>query len=173
MATARIPLTRGMEATVSEEDYPLVSSRGKWYAMHNKKKNQWYAVREDSVPGSPGASVMVYMHRVILSDLLVEEELIVDHVDGDGLNNTRGNIRVATYSQNNVNKPKQKNNVTGYKGVSVRKSAVKNPYAARIKNNGVVHRSYHPSAEEAARAYDDMAVLFYGNFAYTNFNRER
>lgn len=109
------------------------------------------------------------IHRLIMSrmlnrKLLRDEE--VDHIDGDGLNNRRNNLRIATHAQNIANQKVSKNNSTGYKGV------VKdgNKYRARIGHKGQdIHIGVYPTAELAARAYDEQALRLFGEFARLNF----
>lgn len=85
-----IPLTKGQVAMVSDEDYPELSQH-KWYAERKGKK--WYAARSIG-------RVKQYMHRFLMG----EPDCIVDHVDSDGLNNQRENLRLATHEQNSCNR---------------------------------------------------------------------
>ena len=92
--------------------------------------------------------------------------LLIDHKNNDASCNTADNLRLATRSQNNANrKPRSK-----YKGVSLhRKTGL---WRARISVNAKETVSYHKTAEQAARAYDRLAIKAHGSFAYLNFPEE-
>jgi hypothetical protein len=107
------------------------------------------------------------MHRELLQALT---GTLVDHEDGNGLNNQRGNIRIASRSQNMFNRRLNKNNASGFKGVE----KCGNRWRARIRFDT---RSFHiglfREKETAARAYDDSALILFGEFAGLNFPVER
>jgi hypothetical protein len=101
------------------------------------------------------------MHRVIAN---APAELNVDHKDGDGLNNTRANLRIATQKQNSANR--RANRGTQYKGI------YRNKLRFRAEINTADSRHYlgnFKNAEDAARAYDAKAKELFGEFARTNF----
>jgi hypothetical protein len=86
----KIKLTQGQFAEIDEADYPLIAVHS-WQARPRRDGRGFYAVN----------STGVRMHRLLLG---VWDDRIVDHIDGDGLNNQRANIRVGTQSQNCVNR---------------------------------------------------------------------
>lgn len=91
----------------------------------------------------------------------------IDHIDGDTKNNRIENLRGCTKSQNGMNRPKQINNKTGFKGVSWQKSAKK--YTAQITVKG--KKKYLGSFSckyDAAKAYNKAALQYFGEFAYLN-----
>lgn len=91
----------------------------------------------------------------------------VDHLNGNPLDNTRGNIRVCTRQQNLLNKSKYKNNKSGYKGVYLRKDT--GLFRAELNINKKRYRSDgHKTAKEAAAAYNKLAKKFHGIFANLN-----
>jgi hypothetical protein len=106
------------------------------------------------------------MHRLILN--INSRHVHIDHINGNGLDNRRENIRVCTLAENNRNRRSYKNNRIGFKGVS--ETVQGKRWNARITNNGnVLSLGSHSSPEEAARAYDTAAKKLHGEFANLNF----
>lgn len=157
-----ITLTRGYVALVDDELYEELSAH-KWHARVNSS-GLVYAIRNSPRPDKK----TIYMHRVILG---APEGTGVDHIDRDGLNNKRANLRLATTSENQRNARRRIDNSSGYKGVAKYSAPrSKKPWKAHIGVNGVSrYLGVFDSAEEAARAYDRAAVEFYGEFAHRNF----
>jgi hypothetical protein len=158
--TKEILLTHGKVAIVDAADYDWLNQFN-WSA--HKRKHYWYASRRNQWPAKRSATV--YMHRQILG---AEKGLVVDHIDGNCLNNTRLNLRLATHSQNLLNQGLSSDNTSGYKGVSWHKIRLK--WQAQISIDG--KRKYlgmFDTAEDAARAYDEMASRHHGEFARLNF----
>ena len=90
----------------------------------------------------------------------------IDHINNNPLDNSWGNLREATASQNLANKPPQKNNTTGFKGVCLDRNKIR---ADITYQNKLYFLGFFNSLEEAAIAYDIKAVELFGDFAYTNF----
>lgn len=165
--TVIVPLAnaRGF-ALIDEADAALVGQYN-WYVSQSNGDNTAYVVAGIHRNGRP---FTVGLHR-----LLIPEGENVDHINGNGLDNRRENLRVATRSQNRRNSRKHKSNTTGFKGVCFVKygghgSLLPRPYTATITvNKRKVHLGYFETAEEAARAYDDAARKHYGDFAQPNF----
>ncbi len=148
-----IPLTKGMVAIVDREDAGLAALN--WCASNTGKR--WYALRQEN-------GVRIYLHRAIMG----LDGPRVDHIDGNGLNNRRSNLRHATNSQNLANAGKKRHNTSGFKGVHWYAAGKK--WVASIRsNNQVTHLGYFDSAESAARAYDNAALVLHGDFAHLNF----
>lgn len=159
----RIKLTRGKWTEVSNEDYDFISSM-KWYA--HRSKRGWYAVRNVSLPD--GTQTTQQMHRVILG-LDPEDPREVDHWDGDGLNNLRGNLRVATAQQNQRGfRQKRQGASSPLRGVDFFKRS--GLWRARIKHGEKqVHLGFFAESLDAGRAYDEAARKYFGEFAQPNF----
>jgi len=107
------------------------------------------------------------LHRVILQRILdrpLQRGEFVDHRDGDGLNNHRENLRVATHTENIRNARKSSANTSGYKGVRWHKPA--NKWMAHIGVNGkLIYLGYFADIADAAAAYREAATKYYGDFA--------
>jgi len=151
----RIPLTRGRFAVVDAEDYPALAQYD-WFV--EGAAPHLYAVRKEKRKS-------IKMHRQILD---APAHLVVDHVDHDGLNNRRGNLRLATFSENCRNQKKSAKASSRYKGVFWHKRARK--WAAHISAEGKAHHlGYFTDEVEAARAYDEAAKKLHKDFAALNF----
>ena len=149
-----IKLTQGKVALVDDEDYERVS-KYKWcfdsgYAGRNKKLNN-----------------IDKMHRFILD--LTDTELEVDHKDGDGLNNQKGNLRIGSHESNMHNKRRYKNNKSGFKGVYWFKKDSK--WGASIQHKKKrIFLGLFEDKEEAARAYDKKSRELRSNDSFLNFD---
>jgi hypothetical protein len=152
-----IPLSRGLVARIDDEDYALVS-RHKWYAV--KPYDTFYAATR--IPDENGRRVYVYMHRLILG--LTDRHDQADHEDGDGLNNTRLNLRPCNNTQNSANKGRYKRNKSGFKGVSWHKGCGK--WRAQIcVNRKKKYLGLFDAPEDAHAAYSKAAKELHGEFA--------
>ena len=160
-AFRRIPLTQGKYAIVDPEDYERLAGY-KWFAVRYERG--YYAQR--AAKDSKGRQRNVRMHRVILGE---PKGKIIDHINHNGLDNRRANLRVATRQQNTWNKRKQRGNCSSqYKGVTWLKRVGK--WQARIICNGKsIFIGYFDDEEKAARAYDARAAELYGDYAALNF----
>lgn len=145
---AFVPLTKGHEAVIDAADINLVSGLN-WNVMIFRRKDG--AIRNvyaaSKAPDEDGRMRTVYLHRFILPTPIGIE---VDHIDGDGMNNRRSNLRPATRSQNLCNQRIRSDNLSGSKGVSWDGKRLK--WVARVGLMGVVLRSRHNTKEDAERA---------------------
>lgn len=151
-------------AMVDEEDFERIN-RWKWVAVRDPKKKTLYAIRTDRMSGKK----TVRMHREILGLLPGEQ---ADHRDGNGLNNTRANLRRCSGSQNACNRGPTAANKSGFRGVSWHKGVGK--WVATIgKNRRHKHLGYFEDPAEAARVRDAAALRLHGEFAKLNFPGDR
>lgn len=156
--TKLIPLTQGKFAIIDDKDFELVSQH-KWYARKGSKT--FYAVTKIPINGSGGNYATIYMHRFILC--LERRDSMIDHIDCDGLNNSRQNIRLCTAAENIRNRRIASNNTSGLKGASWDKHA--NKWIAHIKINGKAkHLGCFDSKEDAHTAYCKAALELHGEF---------
>lgn len=155
----QIPLSQGLFATVDDEDYEMLMQGWGWSAQ--KDRHTYYAVR--SLSPINGKKRAEKMHRVILS---APKGVLVDHIDGNGLNNCRTNIRLVTVAQNNHRARLMSNNTSGYKGVVL----CQGKWMARIGFQRTrIQIGMFDTKEEAAKAYDEAARKYFGEFARLNF----
>lgn len=107
------------------------------------------------------------LHRIIWALHYGEiPDGLIDHIDGNPFNNKISNLRIATHSQNQMNRKRQSNNQSGFKGVSVQGGNRKFPYRASIMANGKrVGLGTFKTPEEAHEAYCQAAVKMHGSFA--------
>ncbi len=159
----RIKLTKGYFTTVDAEDFERVNQ----YKWHVKvRPNNCYAARSVYIKSSKKTRYMS-LHRFILS--LDDRRVLVDHIDHNGLNNTRSNLRVCTLSQNQQNSRKIKNTSSVYKGVT-RFKRTKKFYSRITYNKKLMYLGTSFTNEiDAAFAYDDAARQLFGSFAQLNF----
>lgn len=154
---AKIPLTHGYVAIVDAADYARLSC-DKWHA--SVRKGLVYAVAKSG-------RNKIYMHRVIMGAKRGE---CVDHINNNGIDNRRSNLRFATHSQNMANARFEKG-TSGYRGVAWSRDQGK--WKAKIKNHGRhINLGTFTDAADAARAYDAKALEIYGDFARLNFPSE-
>lgn len=156
-----VELKSGLNVTIDAGDVPRVSALN-WNISRAKDRPD-YVVTSTWDPSTKTANTL-YLHRFII---IAKKGQIVDHIDGDTMNNTRSNLRIATHQQNMANSKKRIGN-TGYKGVQKRCDGKK--WVARIQvNRKGIHLGSFTTPEDAARAYDDAAVIHFGEFARLNF----
>jgi hypothetical protein len=150
-----IPLTQGFYTYVDAEDF-------EWL-------NQWHWHAYGGYAGRCEKGKRVYMHREIMQP---PEGMVVDHVNGNGFDNTRANMRNVTREDNMHNQRKHAGTASIYKGVT-RGQSSKGSWCARVAWRG--HRltaGTFASEAEAARAYDRLAVELFGEHARVNFPEE-
>ena len=157
----KILLTQGKCAIVDDSVYKELNEY-MWYALYDKGPKSFYAVRMDGVSN-------IRMHRIIMPE---SEGLVVDHINGDTLDNRVDNLRVCTISQNSMNRPMNSGSTSGYKGVSWVKPRTTNSTGKWKAQIGFNRDTYSLGSftcrHEAARVYNFAARMYHGEFAYTN-----
>jgi hypothetical protein len=159
-AFRRIPLTQGKYAIVDPEDFERLNKH-KWCAV--KSCNTFYAGRTIYVGKK---NISIRMHREVIHP---PDHLFVDHINHNGLDNRKANLRLATCAQNNYNRIHlRKSKSSKYKGVSWKKQ----------KKKWIVIISYNRKNKfiglfedeiQAAKAYDKAAKKYHKEFASLNF----
>lgn len=150
-----IPLSRGLIAIVDECDYALVKNRT-WCALKGGRNN-FYAATTETIDGK---SKMVLMHRLLTGAVKGQ---VVDHQDGDTLNNRRSNIRLTTQAENCLNRIGYRQGKSSrFKGVYAHQSG----WAADFRGKYI---GKFENEEDAARAYDVAALTYNPDFALLNF----
>lgn len=155
-----VPLNKGFTAFIDDEDLPLIEGSSAWYAV--TKGAVTYAARTLYDKNRTPKRFRQYMHRLIKPKIDR-----IDHLDGNGLNNTKGNLRAATASQNAVNSKMRSTNTSGYRGVTFNKNA--NKWLAQIRiNSKNTYLGLFECPIEAAKAYNKEAVEHFGEYAKIN-----
>lgn len=149
-----IKLTQGKVALVDDGDYEYLN-QWKWCAVYFGKN--WYAERKNNL------GITIRMHKLIMN---TPKGMVTDHIDHDGLNNQRENLRVCTHKQNMMNNRIRNDNKSGYKGVCWSQGKWK---VEIMKDQKHIHIGMFDDKILAAQAYDNKAKELFGEFAVLNF----
>lgn len=161
MSTITIPLSQGKVGIIDVEDFPFVS-QWKWHA--SRYGNTFYVMRRRRVSDEDGAS-KIALARELLN---APGGMVVDHINGDGLDNRRCNLRVVTQLQNTRNRRSATGSTSKYLGVCWHKGDRRWQAAIKVEHRNIYLGQFADEAE-AARAYDRAALLRYGPYARLNF----
>jgi len=169
---AVIHLNRGYECLIDDQDYRDLA-KFLWTAdiqYATRESEKVYAARWPwPGPGKPRPKI--YMHRAIVNP---PSGFIVDHKDGNGLDNRRKNLRLATYAQNRRNHGNWAFGTNRYKGVT-RDRGNWRVRVTQLREDGSRECLYSENFKDevlAARAYDKVVLRLFGEFAQTNFPQE-
>lgn len=147
----KIPLTKGKFALVDNDDIERIFKHS--WCMHTHGYAQCRSNKK-----------ILLMHRFIMG---AKPGQVIDHINGNKLDNRKKNLRFCTMSQNFANRPITISNSTGYKGVDWREERKK--FRARIRiNYKNIFLGYFDTAEEAAKRYNREAKRLFGEFALLN-----
>ena len=152
----KVPLTKNQWAIIDIEDYEKVSAN-KWFAYLCKSSGTYYARAGILVDGK---RTIKGLHQVIMN---APKGFVVDHINGDPLDNRRCNLRICTQEDNKINRCIYKNNTSGYKGVS--KHANGKWQSEITKNGKSKYLGLFPTPELAYAAYCKAALELHGEFA--------
>ncbi len=157
---AQIKLPTGELVKVDDQDLPGLSKMAWCRAtpMPKALPGKFYAM-------AYLAGRTVYMHRLIMC---AEKGQFIDHINGNGLDNRRENLRFCSRSQNHGNCKGHKQRASKYKGVYLNKSSG-SIFSQIMKDHQNYYLGIHPTEEAAAKAYDAKAKEFWGEYAVTNF----
>lgn len=134
----------------------------KWYII-KRKNNRFYV--ECSI-----GKKRILLHRFLLN--INKTKIQIDHINGDGLDNRKSNLRICNNYQNSKNRKKSnKKTSSKYKGVSLKKSTGKWRCYIML-NYKEIHIGYFEKEIDAAKAYDEAAIKYFGEFARLNFPNE-
>lgn len=152
-----------VQCVFDEVSYKLFKSKIWSISPH---KRGFYLRRREKINGKYKT---ILFHRELL--LVDSSKLLVDHINGNGLDNRLENLRLVDHSKNAINSRKLKKAGSIYKGVYKQKGCIN--WNARIQHKGVrKDLGYFASEKEAAIAYDTAAKLYFGEFAKLNFPEE-
>lgn len=159
-----VTLVGGGVALVDDEDYDWVVSFNPWRALGTKVSKTQYAIHNfwcRFTHGNRGFS----MHRLIMNPT---DDFEIDHINRNGLDNRKENLRLVSHSQN-LYRSTRRDNKHGFRGVRMWDGK----YKARVVVKGKEYAAgTYLTAEEAARARDRLALKLHGEFTYTNFPKE-
>lgn len=154
-----IKLSQCKVALVDDEDFEYLN-QFKWYA--NFDGNEFYVIRK--CPTLTNKKNSISIHREIMKP---PSGMIVDHINHDTFDNRKINLRICTFAENLRNKKIYKNNTSKYKGVNYNIQVKK--WLVRISlNNKRIHVGYFLTPIEGAKAYNEAALKYHGEFANLN-----
>jgi hypothetical protein len=155
----KINLSKDLFALIEDEDFDRVNQY-KWFLLGGHKNKQY---------AKTGNGLL--LHRFIMNVDMKSKNVQIDHINGNGLDNRKVNLRLATNQQNNANTSIRNDNTSGYKGVYYKKDREqrKKKWGAQINiNKKNISLGYFLTKEEAALAYNEAAIKYFGEFAYLN-----
>lgn len=125
----------------------------------------WHKLESGYLVANCGNNKSIYLHKLIMG--VDDTSTQVDHIKHIKEDNRKSQLRIVTWSQNQMNKSLQQNNTTGYKGVSFDKKTGR--YRARIMvNKKNIDLGYFDTAEEASQAYENASDKYHGEYSYKN-----
>lgn len=162
-----VPLTKGHSTTLDREDYetffrPNDGGPTVRWCLVTYRGDHRYAYRKERMPD--GTVRTAHLHRDILA---APRGIDVDHINGDGLDNRRNNLRLASRTQNNANRRRSVTAASVYKGVHWDK-ITKRWRAQIVCRDRKYHLGRFDHEDDAGRAYNAAATRLFGAFARLN-----
>lgn len=152
----------GRSTQVLDEDYEWLNQY-KW----NAATQHGITYVTSTLTISKGIQKTVSMHRLIMQ--VTDPKVFIDHIDGNGLNNQRSNLRECTRAQNCANRIANRNKQSSkYLGVTIHKGR----WLAQIQKNNIPYRKYFITEIDAVKWYNEMAIMLHGEFARPNIIHE-
>jgi hypothetical protein len=148
-----IQLSQGYSAIIDDEDFERVIQH-KWHTRKMSFEHIYASTRINKK--------QIFLHRFILE--MVDAKIKIDHINGNGLDNQRHNLRLATHAQNMANRKSKKK----YKGVRIDTHRKTIKYRVELQHEGKSYRQSFKTEIEAAKAYNEMALKYHGEFANLN-----
>lgn len=153
----------GFKVLIDDEDFKRVSSVN--WAINKHKWDTSHIAYFRRTSYDEGMHYTQSLHRFIMC-MHAHDGKIVDHKNGNTLDNRKHNLRICTHTENVRNQRISSKNTTGFKGVTFDK--VKNKYLARISvNSKSIHLGRHATAEDAYAAYCEASKKYHGEFGRT------
>lgn len=157
------------EIQIDEEDAHWLSSEAGYCFQVQDRSTANYRRFYVKARRNRSGTAKPYLHRLIVGS---PEGKQVDHINGDGLDNRKCNLRVVNRSANMANQ-RRPAGASGFRGVQQSNGGRCKPWSATITVNGkAIHSCGHPTPEAAARARDEMALKHFGDHAVLNFPPE-
>lgn len=159
-----LPISKGMKTKIDKEDFERLSRDGflKWNAQIVGKKV--YASK------NVGRHRKVYLHRYLKD---APTGMVVDHIDGDSLNNTKANLRLCYHRDNIRNSKGKEGRQSEFKGVSQQSRGSRSWFAQISIGKEHVSLGSYSCPEDAAKAYDIAAMILFGDFCKPNYAASR
>ena len=152
----RIPLSQHRFAIVDDEDFERVN-KIKWYCRNYR--HTCYAIHTLNK-----TKTAFRMHRFIMD--VSDPKIYIDHINRNGLDNRKKNLRTSNHKQNSRNRAIQIKNTSGYRGVYKAKNTTSKIWKAQIQDldGKRLGLGYFETPEEASKVYDMAAIKIYGEF---------
>ena len=159
MEAIKVKLSNGHDTLIDWEDRGLMD----WFTWHAARDHGNIYVRAGTKKA--GLNTLINLHRLIMC---AGNGMQVDHINGNGLDNRKCNLRICTHAQNQRNQSVRQGNYSSkYKGVHYCKT--EKVWRAAIRVNGVrIHLGQYKTELEAARVYDKAAITHHKEFARIN-----
>ena len=164
----------GSREVLLDDDVYEWASKYKWYLMKDasRKREAFYAQRNVKQPDGKRKSIL--LHREIMN---TPKGLLTDHLNGNGLDNRRANLRVCTNRENQINRRGNINRTNKYIGIEKDKKAQNKPWRPNVlvsdpsKKRGQrrLSKGYYATEEEAAYQRDLCMVKYHGTEVVLNF----